>query len=163
MNPDYDPKARVEAAERWMAIWGRASDVFSLLYRRARRRGNEEEARGFSRLAGRASGRRLTAIGRMWGARSFVAPEPPHERPEVPPEGTLCLICGHDVCPACKTWCDTVVTTDDDMIVCCDGGCIYSEAELRWQVDNAPEMLIQGILSAAEYRIHAPSPSEDNP
>ena len=44
-----------------------------------------------------------------------------------------CLICGHEPCPLCKDWCDTIIEINDDegkdFVLCCDGQCTYGEKE----------------------------------
>jgi hypothetical protein len=37
------------------------------------------------------------------------------------PPSPRCRRCGHQMCPCCGSWCDTLI--GDDMDMCCDGEC----------------------------------------
>lgn len=46
-------------------------------------------------------------------------------------EAPICLVCAHTACPRCKfTWCDEIVYTED-VDLCCDGECTYSDEDVR--------------------------------
>lgn len=60
------------------------------------------------------------------------------------PPGPRCRRCGHEVCPCCADWCDTVVeVTDDDgnedIDACCSAECdLDAEAVNEWLVRCHP-------------------------
>lgn len=45
-------------------------------------------------------------------------------------EAPVCLLCGHLTSPGGK-WCETLIHTDGDTDLCCDGECSYTEGAIE--------------------------------
>lgn len=46
-------------------------------------------------------------------------------------EAPLCVRCKHLPCPCCTDWCDTLLQTEDDTDLCCDGECSYEPGAIE--------------------------------
>lgn len=70
----------------------------------------------------------------------------------------VCLICGHEPCEYCQTWCDLVAHQTDekgdvvDVITCCESECVYTWHDLRHAINNRPYHILDAIMAAAAYR-----------
>lgn len=42
------------------------------------------------------------------------------------PDSPRCVRCGHEPCPYCEDWCDTLVPDEEwGLKLCCDGACTW--------------------------------------